>query len=241
MSFHRLFAKIKALLFPDKCVICSNLTDEGVALCEECYKKYSAERMAKCSRCKMIPSECICRLGDFELLYGGVYRGYNSSSSRVSERLMYKLKRNRNEKLSAFFARELAVSVSRYLVKNHLSAENCVITFPPRSKEGFEKYGFDHMESICEKLSLYTGIRAVCVLNRCGGKEQKTLSAEERLENAINTLSISDGEEITGKTVFLIDDIVTTGATLKSAAELLVGAGAKNVVFTVISKTDRRI
>jgi predicted amidophosphoribosyltransferase len=45
--------------------------------------------------------------------------------------------------------------------------------------------------------------------------------------------------ELKGRTVFLVDDILTSGATCGAAARALKKAGAKRVVVVVIARTDR--
>jgi ComF family protein len=60
-------------------------------------------------------------------------------------------------------------------------------------------------------------------------KTQVGLKRKERLENLKNCFSILDSSKIRGKTVLLIDDVYTTGATMEECAKILKEAGAKNV------------
>ncbi|MGH1364285.1 MAG: ComF family protein [Calditrichia bacterium] len=59
---------------------------------------------------------------------------------------------------------------------------------------------------------------------------QTNLSRNERRKNVMNAFALNDAETVFGKTVVLIDDVLTTGATLNSCARLLKKAGAAKVV-----------
>jgi len=63
---------------------------------------------------------------------------------------------------------------------------------------------------------------------------QATLSRTERLENLRNCFSVAKPEAVKNKNVILLDDVTTTGSTIKEAMRVLEAAGAKNVIaFTV--------
>ena len=91
---------------------------------------------------------------------------------------------------------------------------------------------------MAEHISRYTGIPLVRALERLGGSEQKTLDASDRLANARSSLKLSDNAEVHGKTVFLFDDVMTTGATIVTSTELLMKAGAGEVITVTVAKTE---
>lgn len=68
--------------------------------------------------------------------------------------------------------------------------------------------------------------------------QMKTSSREERLSNLKNAFTISEtsATAIHGKTVWLIDDIATTGTTLEECARALKAAGAKSVFGIVLAR-----
>ena len=55
------------------------------------------------------------------------------------------------------------------------------------------------------------------------------LSAKERQENVKNAFLIKKPEEISGKKIFLLDDVYTTGSTMEECAKVLKESGAKEV------------
>lgn len=108
---------------------------------------------------------------------------------------------------------------------------------PTRAERGF-LLGGEHSRRIAREIS----IRAFVPLKRTlkavkGVAPQKTLTREQRFENARNMFEIVNEEDIIGKNILLVDDIVTTGATLGSAAKQLRKAGAAGVSGAVFAKT----
>ena len=58
---------------------------------------------------------------------------------------------------------------------------------------------------------------------------QTTLSAKSRRENVEHIFSLRDQDKVRGRTIVLVDDVKTTGATLEQAARVLKKAGAKEI------------
>ena len=67
-------------------------------------------------------------------------------------------------------------------------------------------------------------------------KIQHTLPRVERLKNPIGVYNINDKASISGKTVLLVDDIVTTGSTLSECCRILKKNGVKDIYCVTIAK-----
>lgn len=234
----RLLGKLSKLLFPPKCAVCGEII-EGGALCSECLEKYSREVKEKCSVCCHIASNCTCNsVSGFICL--AFYRGYYSGEERVTEKLIYKLKRKRSIPLADFFAVDMATAILKHLARIGENKENCVITYIPRSTKSLSKYGFDQGELLSKRVSRFTGIEYEKMFIRYGGSEQKKMTSAERFENAADTIDISEHADVQGRHVIIIDDVLTTGATMSRGTELLYSAGAEKVTKAVIARTARK-
>ena len=78
------------------------------------------------------------------------------------------------------------------------------------------------------------------VLRRCGHpRRQAGLSEEERIENAKGTFVARRAERVRGRTVLVVDDIMTTGATLSDCARSLKEAGAWRVWCLTVARSIR--
>ena len=70
-------------------------------------------------------------------------------------------------------------------------------------------------------------------------KDQTKLSIEERKENVAGAFQVQDKQKILhGKKIILVDDVITTGATLNECARVLKQAGAKEILAVTIAKAS---
>jgi ComF family protein len=67
---------------------------------------------------------------------------------------------------------------------------------------------------------------------------QVNLSAHERADNVKGAFSLRHPQEVAGKRVLLVDDVYTTGSTVKECCRSLRGAGAETAVLTVAMATE---
>ena len=65
---------------------------------------------------------------------------------------------------------------------------------------------------------------------------QATLSREERLKNLKDAFAVPAASKVKGKKILLVDDVLTTGATLHACAEALLKAQAESVVVFTIAR-----
>jgi ComF family protein len=78
------------------------------------------------------------------------------------------------------------------------------------------------------------------LLRRIGSpRRQSELGEAERRENVKGTFSVGRGRDISGRTVLLVDDVITTGSTLSECARVLKAAGARRVFCAALASTQR--
>jgi competence protein ComFC len=128
-------------------------------------------------------------------------------------------------------------SVARYLalalpqVNFH---ENTIITFVPSDGTTRRKRGFDQAELIAKHYAKAQRAKCATLLARSSHERQVGKSRKSRIENVKgNFVSLKNA---TDKRVILIDDVVTTGATVRECAKVLKEAGAKGIEVLAVAK-----
>ena len=116
-----------------------------------------------------------------------------------------------------------------------LETENWLVVPVPLSKNKLRHRGYNQAELIARELS--GNVRADVLFKKFHTKSQvEVKNKEERLVNIIGSFEIKNPEKIKGKKIILIDDVLTTGATMREAQKVLKSAGAKKVVGVVVAR-----
>jgi competence protein ComFC len=117
--------------------------------------------------------------------------------------------------------------------------ENLIVPIPLHPARERTR-GFNQAEVIAKLTADYLKLPVVKVLKRVRKTSpQIDLPKELREENVKNAFDLIDKSvSIKGKSVILVDDVYTTGATMKEAAKVLKKNGVKEIKFLVLAKTD---
>ena len=238
-----LFSSIFDLIYPAKCVSCGDLLDRPQdVFCTTCYDSYENAKQEICSRC--FRPRCRCTCPSFSLGKTGLRRLVKLYKYRPSEgdlpenRILFALKQKHLSSVVSFLGRDLAEAIGESLTPKEKAT--AVVVPCPRSDRAKRINGYDHMEELCREVAKQTGFAYSGALKRkSGGKMQKGLSGEERRKNAKNRFFVKSADEIAGKTVLLIDDVTTSGATLTECRRSVLAAGAARVVPCVLAVSGR--
>ncbi len=111
----------------------------------------------------------------------------------------------------------------------------------PLCKSHFKERGYNQSEKIAYPLSLSLSLPMIsdAVFRLKETSSQITLSREERFLN-LEDAFIGNSAKLKGKKVLLVDDIITTGATLRSCTKALIDSGCKTVFCITVAQTVRR-
>lgn len=102
--------------------------------------------------------------------------------------------------------------------------------------------GFNQAELLAIPIARRFGLKPATNLHRKRyTKAQAGLNDRERQKNLQNSFAVRRPEEVRGKRLLLIDDVLTTGATLRAASEVLKEAGAAHVSVLTLARVDRRL
>jgi ComF family protein len=111
-----------------------------------------------------------------------------------------------------------------------------VIVPVPTSTKRVRQRGYDQAVLLARRIAREINGSYVGTLERHGQQQQRNASRAQRLKQLQDAFVISHPDRIRGKHVVLVDDVVTTGATLEAAAHALKAAGAGRVSAVVFAQ-----
>ena len=217
------------LLFPKRCVECGAV---GRYLCANCLNRVKVQDTQKCPSCckpsvyGLTHSRCVKSFGMNGLVsvfeYGGVVK-------RMVGKIKYKYVKEMYVDLV-----ELLVSMGEF---EPLEKGSWVVVGVPLHKRRLRKRGFNQADLLAEKMADYFGWKYLSeiLIRKTYTKPQVELSGEERLLNVRGKFLVNQKQLIKGKDVLLVDDVWTTGATMRECGKVLKRVGVKQVWGLVVA------
>lgn len=133
-------------------------------------------------------------------------------------------------------AQLLGEVLHEHLRKSALS-ECIMIPIPLSQKRSLER-GYNQVALVAKNAALQSNailIREDILMRKTHTERQTTLTRHERLANMRDVFVVTKPAEVVGKNILVLDDVVTTGATLQEAKATLLRAGAKSVTCIALA------
>lgn len=225
------------IVLPSWCVACQRdlpWRDRTTSCCASCWSALPTITTAKCTSCAL-PAEseiesflCLeCRSEPLPLEWCEAWGEYRGSLERV----LHALKFERHDFLATPLAELLADTLR---TRGDLEFDALVPVPMSRAKE--RRRGYNQAEIVARALASRVGIecRPSLLRRRVERATQSTLPKRERAANVRGAFTAGRGA--TDLSILLIDDICTTGETLRACANALLAEGAKRVCAIAIAK-----
>lgn len=108
----------------------------------------------------------------------------------------------------------------------------------PTATSRIRQRGYDQATLLAKELSRQTGLSLACLLARSGQAHQVGANRQQRLKQLAGAFRVTKSKLVQEAHIILIDDVVTTGATLEAAASVLRQAGAVRIEAIVFAQPD---
>ncbi len=154
------------------------------------------------------------------------------SKNSLIQRLLHQLKYKDNKELGQFAGRMMGVTLRQSDLYDNIDALVPLPLFASREK----KRGYNQAALLCEGIAAATGIPVLKnVVCRISSTETQTHKNRiERWQNMEGRFEITNAEAIKNKHLLLVDDVITTGATLEACGHaLLRGENTSVSIFTL--------
>ena len=201
-----IFSALSSLVFPKICIYCQV---EFAPLCLKCQQFWLTPVQRRYVKGLAVNSTL----------------AYNAASSRI----VIQAKESRNRVAQFWMARALSTALEKFELENSaLSISHCLLVPIPSSKSAIRRRGGSFLHPILDKLvelqKQENGVRwrwKELLIHQKSVRDQSELSYTARQSNMAGAFRVRSDELIEARPILLIDDVVTTGATLDSAFRAL--------------------
>lgn len=224
------------LLFPIFCLGCHK---EETWLCQSCFSKIKPDKNQTCPKCqRKTVSGRLCKVCSAAFKLEGVVIASSYKNELLKSAIhVFKYR----------FAKELVVPLSQLLIhalENNFSflakapwLKNTILVPIPLHKRRFNWRGFNQAELLARSVGKKFGLPVLRLLKKIKNTTPQTqLNILERHENIKGAFLCKNGDLIFNKTVILVDDVFTTGATLEECAKTLLPFKPKEIWGLVLAK-----
>lgn len=220
-------------LFPRRCPICDKAIREEEYICPGCAVRIRPIQWEKCIKCgKSIPDggNCVCYDCSRKIHYYD--RGFAIFEYGDVKQSLYRFKYNGRAEYAAFYALAAVKEYGRILRGLKLDA---IIPVPIHRKR-LSQRGYNQAEELGRELAKRINVPCISdyVIRQKATKPLKLLDEEERINN-LKKAFITRSNGVKLKSVIVVDDIYTTGATVDSIAEVLRGDGVEKIYYLTVA------
>ncbi len=229
-------------IWPRACEICMRPVDRpGRYLCSDCINRASVVPLdGLCRKCgreatglegEYLCDNCRMRHPQFDRV--GSVLVFEGEMRRVINRFKFE---------NGFYLRDDFVDLMEGLsgIRFDLSEVEAVVAVPLALFRRFIR-GYNQCEVLAKELARRLNKPYYRMLKRIGHPpRQSDLTEDERWQNVKGTFAIGRMPKILPKTVLLVDDIMTTGATLSECARILKAVGVKTVNCLTLARPPRK-
>jgi len=230
------FTDLLEFIYPSHCGLCgSELGREERVVCVACWRDLDAISAPFCSLCgislsRFAPLCPSCGLRRHRFSFARSHTLFDPGLQKIIHMLKYGRKRSLAEPLASL----MAVVMSGDSRFEDMEALVPVPLHPIKLRER----GYNQSELLASKLSRLTGlpVLAGALIRTVNTPSQSQLNLSQRMINVQEAFRTRTCQSVENRRIVLVDDVLTTGATVDACAAALLDAGAAEVSVITIAR-----
>jgi competence protein ComFC len=239
---------VASIFFPAPCRLCGKMLDTAtrIPICNSCLATLQPLAGPGCSRCgrpfaspvatenSELPLCHICRRGLYDFDFARSYGAYTPSLAGAIMLLKYQ----EVTPLAKWFAAALGKTFEGHREK---FVADVVVPVPVHALRLRER-GYNHAELIARPLARSLGLpcRSYLLVRSRPRPDKLRLTLRERWRSVRGAYTIRHGQRVDNLRILLVDDVLTTGATLDACSRALRKAGAARVAALTVARAIPR-
>lgn len=221
------WAQMLYWFFPRRCALCGTVVATDHCLCEDCQKVRPIAR-PKCLLCGHAKADCKCK--DKRHEYAGAVAPFEYKDSVIIG--IHNLKFHDFPVLADYMGDCIAAAVA----VDYADISFDFVTAVPLGKRRRRRRGYNQAELLARRVAEALQVPYADLLVKArNNPAQRRQSARHRRINVYGAYQVPDDSELWDKTILLIDDVKTTGATLNECAKMLRMHGARKVYAATVA------
>ena len=221
-----MFSSIISLIYPFSCVCCGKETNNKTPLCIFCYNDISHIKSEERTK---------------NLFYGRLDLNFASSlfyfeEKKVSQKIIHALKYESNKKIGVYFGKKIGLAIKDDIDKYKI---DFLVPIPIHHKRKYKR-GYNQSECLSKGISEVCKIRlnTSFLIKERNNKSQSKKTGINRWKNLSQNFKVNTS--VIPKHILLVDDVITTGATIEDATKTILSVFPDiqiSIVSLAISKS----
>lgn len=217
IDWHSLRNSVLDFFFPERCAVCGRIAPFGKHICPACDIAFERDYKTAENGNAVILTVC--------------------EYSEHTRPIVFGAKNGRDGDKLDFIAAEISRCITAELNNTVFDA---VIPVPMYFSDK-QKRGYNQTEKICRELSYLLKVPYLNALRKTRKTvQQKSLGGKKRQENLLNSFALRDGISLKGKTLLIVDDVTTTGATFREILRTLENSGCNRIVCAAFARAVKQ-
>jgi ComF family protein len=214
-------------IYPPVCLLCDTRLEENTSLCPGCLEAFLDSMAVTSQRGRK----------DFHHLTGDIFFDEVVTFwdyTPETESLIHRVKYQRGKKLGVF----LGSMAGRAFQDFFDHGKHDFLLPVPLHRARLRERGYNQSALVCRGMANHipADVHEDVLRRHRHTATQTHLSAHDRQKNVRDAFAVHKGRLVDGKSILLVDDVVTTGATMNSCAFVLKQAGAHRVVGLALAR-----
>ncbi len=231
IALKNIFSDFKHLFYPHICSGCGSdiLADDNM-LCAKCFVNLPSTLYAQ------YPNNPIEKIFTGRMKIEAAFAEFYFAKESLIQHLVHQLKYKGNKEIGVYLGEMMGRSLQKSNRFNNIDALIPLPLYPDKER----KRGYNQAAVICEGMSQAINIPVYkdVLIRRRFTETQTKKHRTERWDNVEGSFAIKNEEKIKGKHLLLVDDVITTGATLEaSGSRLLIIEDVKLSIATLTTAT----
>jgi len=232
LSVKNIFADALHLFYPHICSGCgSDLLGKDNLLCIHCIYDLPFTRF------ESHPNNPIEKIFMGRMPVQAAHSEFYFSKGQLVQHLIHLLKYKNNKEIGHWLGELMGNSL---LQGGRFSKIDYLVPLPLYPDKEFRR-GYNQAEVICNGIHAATGIPVMTknVIRQRPTETQTRKHRAERWQNVDGSFSIQDPETLKGKNILLVDDVITTGATLEACGRLILKVPGSSISLAALAHASK--